>query len=263
VSAVGPVAVVDVTRPASLALALAALDTEDDSPVVVVHAPDDEHDVRVAGSVLVGHRPFVPVALVPSTHAPLAAIVALDSALRITTDAGHGAAVVGDLLSAAWSAVVTASVAGLDHPAPTVAQHVRSWWPGSRFVVRLGPRPRIVSAGRPLLALDGSSTSSRILHATSTAEEDLVTRTFAARTAARAARTITLPEGMPPPLELRDSDQLALLPSQPVEVVRRAGPPCPTCGLAASAAVCAFCRTRLPLRVQAGSRLLATAGSAA
>jgi hypothetical protein len=258
VSAVGAVTVVDVTRPASLALALAALD--DDTPVVVVHSPADEHDLRVASSVLAGHRPPVPVALVPSTHAPLAGVLVLESALRITSDAGHGAAAVRDLLSAAWSAVVTTSVAGIDRPPPTVAQHMRSWLPGSRFVVRLGPRPRIVSAARPLLALDGSPTAGRVLHTTS-ATVDPVARALAARTAARAARAVTWPAALPPALGLQGSDQLTLLPAEPAEVVRQAGLPCPTCGLAASTAVCAFCRTRLPQRTHASRHVLAMTGS--
>ncbi|MGF1646888.1 MAG: hypothetical protein ACFCVF_08220 [Kineosporiaceae bacterium] len=278
---VAGVVIVDVSRPAALALALDGSgdvardglpggapgdrpgdevrgEPARDVPVIVVHRAADEHDARVAASVLVGHRPRVPVALVSTAHAPLAAILALAAAGRLTRDAGHGVTAVHDLLSASWSAVVTPSVAGLDHPAPTVAQHLRSWWPGSRFVVRLGPRPRIVSATRPLLALDGSPANGRTLHATSPTEEDPVTRALASWTATKSVHAVALPDGMPPPLGLRVGDQLALLPTEPAEFVRRAGAPCPTCGLATSGEICDFCRTTLPgRRVRHGRNALA------
>ncbi|MGF1661181.1 MAG: hypothetical protein ACFCVG_01690 [Kineosporiaceae bacterium] len=256
-SPVSGVPVVDVSRPAALALALGPVDDPlrddvpagdappDDIPVVVVHRAADEHEVRVAASVLVGHRPRVPVALVPTDHAPLAGILALAMAQGVATDAGHAVAAVRDLLSASWSAVVTSSVAGLDHPAPTVAQHLRSWWPRARFVVRLGPRPRIVSAARPLLALDGSPANGRDLYATSATEDDPVTRALVSWTASKSVRAVPLPDGMPPPLGITGGDQLALLPSEPGDVVRRPGVPCPG-GLAASGEVCDFCRTLLP-----------------
>lgn len=39
------------------------------------------------------------------------------------------------------------SVARLEEPSPTMAQHVRSWWPSTRFVVVTHPRRQVVPVG--------------------------------------------------------------------------------------------------------------------
>lgn len=259
------VAIVDVSRPEALTLAMSA-EVEDigggvAQPVVVVGPDDAEHDMRVAASVLVGHRPGTAVALVLSSHAPLACVLALHAAQDAAADAGHGVAVIEDLLATSWSAFVTDTVAGLDFPAPSLFQHVRSWLPGSRFIVRLGSRPAIVPASRPLLALDGASTRDRVLHMSPPEQERGadVASAIASWTTSKTAEGVLLPDGFGMPPGLGDGIQLALMPAVTEEEIRRPGPPCPICDLTVAASVCPFCHTRLPGAQERGGALVRAA----
>jgi hypothetical protein len=100
------------------------------------------HLVRMVRSALDSSR-VVPVA----TALPPLAVGVLGAQLAAVAPylPGPGPLVPGvDLLGSrlavgAW----TSSVSRLERPSPSLGQHLRSWWPRSRFVVTVQPGPRV------------------------------------------------------------------------------------------------------------------------
>jgi hypothetical protein len=100
------------------------------------------HLVRMVRSALDSSR-VVPVA----TALPPLAVAVLGAQLAAVAPylPGPGPLVPGvDLLGSrlavgAW----TSSVSRLERPSPSLGQHLRSWWPRSRFVVTVQPGPRV------------------------------------------------------------------------------------------------------------------------
>jgi hypothetical protein len=100
------------------------------------------HLARMVRSALDSSR-VVPVA----TSLPPLAVAVLGAQLAAVAPylPGPGALVPGvDLLGSrlavgAW----TSSVSRLERPSPTLGQHLRSWWPRSRFVVTVQPGSRV------------------------------------------------------------------------------------------------------------------------
>jgi hypothetical protein len=100
------------------------------------------HLVRTVRSALASSR-VVPVA----TSLPPLAVAVLGAQLAAVAPylPGPGPLVPGvDLLGSrlavgAW----TSSVSRLERPSPSLGQHLRSWWPRSRFVVTVQPGPRV------------------------------------------------------------------------------------------------------------------------
>jgi hypothetical protein len=100
------------------------------------------HLVRMARSALDSSR-VVPVA----TSLPPLAVAVLGAQLAAVAPylPGPGPLVPGvgllgsRLAVGAW----TSSVSRLERPGPSLGQHLRSWWPRSRFVVTVQPEPRV------------------------------------------------------------------------------------------------------------------------
>ncbi len=114
--------------------------------VLAVHATWDQPATETVRTLrgLVGRGTVV---LVPSPLPPLAvfAVAAQLSALR------EHLALPGQLVAAADPVAARmvviarmASVAKLGHPAPTVAQHARSWLPGTGFLVQVAPQESVM-----------------------------------------------------------------------------------------------------------------------
>ena len=140
----GRVQVLDGRRAATAAVVL----QEDTDPLVLVAHRGDAAAARVLATYVAANQPGRLVAHAVTDHAPLAAVAALDLAASLGRDAGHGLSVWHDLLAAAWSGAVLRSVTRLGTPNPPMAMHVRSWLPGSRFLVRQGPDAAVVPAQR-------------------------------------------------------------------------------------------------------------------
>lgn len=234
------VGVVDVTDPAALAIVA----EDDEAPLVLVSHTSDARAAAVAATFVVAHRPDRLVCHVASAHAPLALLVALGTALDATRDAGHGVALWRDLLARSWSAVVLRSVTGLRDPNPPLLQHLRSWVPGSRFLVRLGPEPVSVRADRTAPALTGLGRGTGDMFVTDDGADDEVTRELTRTLAPTGVRPLTLPGSWSSLFGRAEELQLALLPSVRPGLLAPAGPACTGCGLATSGVVCQFCRTR-------------------
>ncbi len=241
------VTVVDVSSPLALALAF----EDDDADLLVACHPDHEHATRVACSMLAAHRPGRHIAHVNAPQAPLAALITLGTATDIAADAGHGAAIWRDLSTATWSAVVMSSVAGLDHPNPTVVQHVRSWLPGSRFLVRLGTDPLAVSATKPHAALAGLRRGEYDLLVSGSTADPLV-EAISQVVAPRAVLPVALPTSWTAGFARAELYQIALVPDEPTAVLRDRGPTCEGCGWSAVEDVCECCRTRMPTAMEWG-----------
>jgi hypothetical protein len=105
------------------------------------------HLVRMVRSALDSSR-VVPVAtsLPPLALAVLGAqLAAVASHLPGPGPLVPGVGLLGSRLAVgAW----TSSVSRLERPSPTLGQHLRSWWPGSRFLVTVQPDPRVAPIRR-------------------------------------------------------------------------------------------------------------------
>ncbi|WP_380164495.1 hypothetical protein [Jannaschia sp. R86511] len=235
----GRIRLVDVRRPAAAAVQLA--DSED--PLVLIGHASTASRLTVLATYVAANQPGRLVAHGVTHHAPLAAAAALDQAASLARDAGHAVSAWRDVLEHTWSAAVLSSVTRLSRPNPTMSQHLRSWWPSSRFVVRQGDDPRSVPAARvdELIA----DLPRRGLEAFVTAgSDDEVVRHVVSAVAPTGLRTVEGLAGWPGVYGLSEQLQLALLPADVALHVRAPAAPCDTCGLHAADPVCPFCRTR-------------------
>jgi hypothetical protein len=237
---VAGVTVLDVTAPSSLALAVEG----SDEPVLVVSHPLHAHATRVACATLAGHRPDLLVGHSAFAQAALASLVTLGIAREVARDAGHGAAMWRDLAQATWSGALVASVAKLTTPEPTLGQHVRSWFPGSQFLVRLHPEPRAFSAKTAATALTGVTRTTHDVYLSEVLPESPVIRSLVGALAPASVRQLGLPGDWNLLFGRQEELQIAVVPSEYLSLVRARGGPCSTCGLSAAESVCLFCRTR-------------------
>jgi hypothetical protein len=265
---VAGVHVVDVTRPADLAVAL----RDGDGPVLVSSHPVHAHAARVACTVAEADDPDLPVAHTAFSQAPLAGLLAMAIARDIARDAGHGAAVWRDLSDAIWSAAVVPGVARLPHPNPSLKQHVRSMFPGSRYLVRLHPEPEALGSKQVAAALAPVGRGNVHVYSTRLDPQDQLLSSILGQVAPRGVDLREVPGTWASLFGRTEDLQLAMIPADFQQMLRPRGTACRSCGLSTSETACTFCRMRVrsaedELRVldtrknqQAGStRPLATA----
>lgn len=238
--AFGAVRTVDARRPATAAVLLG----DDDGPLVLVGHRSDATTVRVLATYLTAHQPGRLVAHAVTDHAPLAAVAALDLAVGLSRDAGHGLGAWHDLLAASWSGAVLGSVSRLTSPNPPMRQHLQSWWPGSRFLVRQGPEAASAPAAASAHLLDG--VARRAHDMVVTRADDPTVTAVSQLVAPVSLRTVDVVGGWRGVYGTDETSQLALLPARPQDHVRPPGALCDGCGQHTSGDVCAFCRTRVP-----------------
>ncbi|MGN6333204.1 MAG: hypothetical protein ACTHOD_16400 [Motilibacteraceae bacterium] len=147
-----------------------------DSGLLVVHALEDEATADALRCLRAQHRPRrggpIRVLGVPLGPTPLAAATAAELLVRALTEPDPGTAPAGagrglpsaDAVSGPAGlpllAALLAGLAGRLHvsalcprvghladPAPTLADHVRGWLPGQRFLVRRSPQPAVTRLG--------------------------------------------------------------------------------------------------------------------
>jgi hypothetical protein len=140
-------AVVDLRHPDAVESVLGRLHAGGDVPIVTCAAADEEAVRRLITFTQIRYPGFR-ACLEPLPGTPLA--VGVVSSL---VDDLHGddvfawrLAALDHLRASLWSAAWLPSVTGLSSPAPTMLQHVRSWWPGSGFLAVAAPEPRVVPA---------------------------------------------------------------------------------------------------------------------
>lgn len=129
-------------------LALTAAVTGSGGHVLVVGTAVQEQDVRTLASFAAARWPTLPVAW---RTAPVAAL-AVANAAAVAARSGLAPSLAVHcfdlVLQRIWSAAYVSSVAGLQDPAPSLGQHLRSWLPGGEgFFVVHGPRPMVLPVG--------------------------------------------------------------------------------------------------------------------
>ncbi|MGL5912517.1 MAG: hypothetical protein ACRCZP_21090, partial [Phycicoccus sp.] len=245
--------VMDVSDPTVLALA-----DHPDGPILVVCHERDAAATALARAVLAAHRPDALTAQLSSSHAPLALLAVLLRVRRLGLDAGRAASVCHDLLDATWSAAVLRTVARLEKPAPSTMQHLRSWFPGGRWLVRCGsdggvlPARAAVSAvasvaGRPVELVYGGTAGVLTSDPTDPVVGQVL-REVRKSVDPRSAHVLDPPPGPPRLFGVQDQLQIALLPAESPSSLTRPGPRCRTCGLVAHDPACRFCWSRQPGR---------------
>ena len=239
--AFGRVLVLDARRAASAAVLL----QDSTDPLVIVAHRCDGRAARVLATFVAANQPGRLVAHAVTDHAPLAALAAMDLAAGLARDAGHGLSTWQDLLAAGWSGAVLRSVTRLATPNPPMAQHVRSWLPGSRFLVRQGPGGTSLPAVRAAELL--ADVPRRAQDMLVTDADDATVRAVTAAVGPTALRTVDTLGTWRHVYGSDEISQITLLPSRPEDHVRPPGPGCEGCGQHAAEPVCAFCRTRTRL----------------
>jgi hypothetical protein len=148
----GPLRSVDPAEaePAAL-LELVAADIEDHGSVLALYPDWDggvaDYRVRLLHSALETTRlAALPTSLPPLAMSVLGAqLAALTGLLKAPGPVAAGASHLGGRLAVGgW----TGSVSKLEHPAPTLSQHLRSWSPGSHFTVTLQPTQSVRRTSR-------------------------------------------------------------------------------------------------------------------
>lgn len=182
---------------------------------------------------------------------PLALVAAARYTAQNAPGIGLAPAMLDAALAALWNAAWVPKVARLDHPAPSLAQHLRSWLPvPGGYLVTLTGEPRVervtsaraAAAGRHghLLHSEGSlPAAARDLAQDRSGAADLTAvagfdRLAAARFGPGAVELVALPENVGPPAP---------------------GPhvACPACGVEVPAGFCPYCRVRRAETAHAGA----------
>lgn len=233
--------VVDVTQPVDLARRL----HDEEQPVLVASHPVHAHATRLACTLLAAHRPDLPIAHVSFPQAPLAAVLAMTTALELTRDAGHGAAVWRDVSDATWSGAVVPGVAKLAHPSPRLHQHVRSLLPGARYLVRLHPDATAIGRQHVRAAMAPLGRGAVDVHATGVGPADRLVDDVITEAAPRDVVRHDLPGAWQAVFGRPEDSQLALVPVDVQQHLRPRGGPCRSCGLSTIDPVCVFCRLRV------------------
>jgi hypothetical protein len=182
---------------------------------------------------------------------------ALIAARSSVTDAGLAPAFVEQFAGRCWSGVWAPSVAGLSRPGPTAGQYLRSFLPGSHFLISWAPQAQI---GRPeTVAAFARRDAPRMLLVDEPGLSPAVSAQLAEATGAIAVRPYPLPGSWEDVVRVRGATQLALVPADPSTTRVHAVAGCPGCGVRVAASVCPFCHAvaaPLPAEVPRPTRLI-------
>jgi hypothetical protein len=155
----------DVRHGAAVTDALDEL-TRGPTGVVVLCSDADARAVRrevaLSSVALDSVAVVIPVRYPALGIAVLAALV--DEAGR-HTEPGEQLAFLHRLRDMMWAAVWLPSVAKVESPAPSITQHLRSWLPGSGFILEYGRNPRVLTAERPPLPALDAPAGLQVVHA--------------------------------------------------------------------------------------------------
>lgn len=247
------VTVVGLADPVGLVDRFAAA-RDEGSPVVVGIPRALAASARVALTLATGRHPEVASAWFVSDHGPLGIFAALAAGRSHTADPGVGVATARALLEITWSGAVVPGVSRLPAPNPTLGQHLRSYLPGSSFLVRHGPDPAVLTARgdlRPSALRIPATPLPRVLVATPGLAPAVLD---AVRNAARpaAVRQFDLPGSWNAVYRSSGVHQLVLLPDVTHLALPALRGECPSCGHRVFGTACPFCRIRTRHPVAAG-----------
>lgn len=247
------VTIIGVGDPVPLVDHLAAA-VHSDQPVVVGIPRALAGPARTALTIAQGQQPAARVAWFVSDHGPFGIFAGLASSRAHTGDPGLGVSTVHALLDLTWSAAVVSSVTTLASPSPSISQHLRSYLPGSSFLVRHAPEPAVLKARGALrahtLALPATNLPRVLLSAVSTPSGVVHAVQQAGKPA--AARQFDVPGAWSEVYGSGHAHQLVLLPDV-AHVAPRLTHGCRSCGLRLSFPTCPFCRVRTEPVAPAGA----------
>lgn len=236
--ALAKVGILDVASPARAAAQL----VDEDTPVLVAAHAVHAREVRLVRTLLAGMRPEVPVAVAISSQAPIASLVALAMACDLATDAGHAHQVWHELSRSMWSGAVLPSVTHLSEPNPSFGQHLTSWLPSSRFLVRLAPDPIAFPAAKAGRAFANVPRGGSGLVVSAPGATDPLIAGIVGATAPPWNRALAVPGRWDAVFGRPEHFQLVLVPQEAARFVAPPGGPCPCCGLATTTRHCSYCR---------------------
>lgn len=160
-------AVADIRHPDAVESLLADLHHGGEQPIVACSISDVEDVRRLLTFTSIRYPGFrACLEPLPGTPMGVGVVASLVDDLGSGNDADDLAwrlRALDHLRATAWSAVWLPSVSGLADPQPNLAQHIRSWFPGSGFLAVQTHGGRVISAGRaPISGLDAQPESALI-----------------------------------------------------------------------------------------------------
>jgi hypothetical protein len=208
--------------------------------LLIVAPPALLTPMQTGVTIAAGRRPDLSLSWLASEHAPLAILSALALARATTEEPGIGVELTRRLLASAWSGAWTGSVAKLNSPNPKLTQHLRSWFPGSGFLLRQSPEPAVLGKPRqgdvPSVGLD------RVLLIQDAGVPSPVAERLSGADGVSAVRQVALPGAWTSVYGTDRTGQLALMPAEPRPMIGTVSHRCPACRLDLISAVCPFCR---------------------
>jgi hypothetical protein len=242
--------VADVRHPAAVQEAVARLG-DHEGALIVVCSRVAAAEVRRQLAMLSVAVPRVTTVLEPVAGTPLAvwaaAMAAHDPLGNV--DAAEQLASLDLLRDRLWSAVWLPRVAKLSTPAPSLAQHVRGWFPGAGFLAVTGPRPRVVNASSAATLGDIDAPPDTRLHVADDGGPGWVVEAVAERLEPSARTDTTTWRDARDAYGVDRSVELVAVPSD----LSRLDPQatgrtveCPACGRRHPRRVCPFCRMAAP-----------------
>ncbi|MGN8246585.1 hypothetical protein ACTHAM_000249 [Cellulomonas soli] len=238
------------------AIAVEAADLPGGAAAVPAHAThvflvgERRHEalVRRQAAAIADRGPVVAWRALPHGPAAIALIAAqAGSAGAGATDAGIVAAFVDVLAEQAWSGAWMPTVARLEHPAPSVGQHLRSWAPsGIGFVATFsGPAPQVQAAGAATLPAEPALARGPVY---CTGLDGIPEPARAALMAlSGGTHLVDMPDLQISPAGRTGSEravEAVAFPALEHLSVRTSTGPCPSCGAAVAAAFCTYCHVR-------------------
>lgn len=229
--------------------------------LLIVAPPALLTPMQTGVTIAAGRRPDLSLSWLASEHAPLAILSALALARATTEEPGIGVELTRRLLASAWSGAWTGSVAKLNSPNPKLTQHLRSWLPGSGFLLRQSPEPAVLGKPRqgdvPSVGLD------RVLLIQDAGVPSPVAERLSGADGVSAVRQVALPGAWTSVYGTDRTGQLALMPAEPRPMIGTVSHRCPACRLDLISAVCPFCRiVATPVKPTAGTAAPAGTGTA-
>lgn len=230
---------------------------QDTGPVVIVGEQRHERPLLSAAAALSDAGLSVATRLLP--HGPAAVVLVAREAAYAPVDAGVVPALVDAIAAETWSGAWTASVVGLTSPAPSLGQHVASWFrPRHGFVVTLSEASgRAVTSARATRPRTGQGWPVlTVAHgqAPDGARADLLRTVGASETVAPDWLVLDPVERFGTPRAL----EAAALPANSAALLSALGPvtgECTVCGSSLLEKFCPYCRVAPVLMSPAGGTL--------
>jgi len=239
--------VADIRHPDAVETAIWTLGSSGDT-VIVTCREADAYDVRQQLTFTGVRYPGLRTCLEPLPGSPLAVgvVSSLVDDIGTTDDDAlpWQLSALDYLREHLWSAVWMPKVSGLTHPAPSLAQHLRSWLPGSGFLAVSSPTPSVLKAGKAPIAHLEPRTGSALIHSPLASPTWVVSAVTEALSPQSVSEVTTVREQVD---EYGTADVVEFI-AAPLVFHAESRPTadrvvtCPACGVHHARSVCPVCR---------------------